>query len=134
MLGKASVLLLTCLVFLIPVLTSSWVYSLSNVVNWHTAGVERLSETQSMLDRLARLSELAVHAYFIFDGPDRPQRTQETILPTGAVNLALRFQELLKIFGFGWHVVSCPCVVVLHAQPRLPRLQAKHWLSWPSST
>ena len=88
-----------------------------------------------MFDCLARLSKLAVHACFVFDGPDRPQCTQETILMTGAVNLALRLQELLQVFGFDWHVVSQPCcIVVFCVQPRLPRLQVKHRLSWPSST
>ena len=56
---------------------------------------------------LSEISQMPVHPYFIFDGPDCPQfkERDERIYGTGPPLLVERFQELLNAFGFSWHTV-----------------------------
>ncbi|KAI6126773.1 PIN domain-like protein [Pisolithus sp. B1] len=84
---------------------SAWMYSLVNVFSWRQAGTGQSHEMRVIFRRLSAISQLLLHAYFVFDGPDRPQlkRGKDIICLSGPRLLAQRFQELLTAFGFNWH-------------------------------
>lgn len=66
----------------------AWMYSLVNVFSWRQAGTGQSHEMKIIFHHLSAISQLPLHAYFVFDGPDCPQLKH----------------ELLTAFGFKWHV------------------------------
>ncbi|KAI6004797.1 hypothetical protein EDD15DRAFT_2191570 [Pisolithus albus] len=85
---------------------SAWMYSLVNVFSWRRAGTGQSHEMKIIFHRLSALSQFLLHAYFIFDGPDCPQLKRGKDVPSLSAPrlLSQRFQELLTVFGFNWHV------------------------------
>jgi len=88
--------------------TSAWVSFLTNVFTWHHAGTGRSHEMPTIFVWLSELSQMLIHPYFIFDGPNRPlfKGGDERIHGGGPPLLVQRFQELLNAFGFSWHTVG----------------------------
>lgn len=85
---------------------SAWMYLLVNIFSWRQAGTGQSHEMRVIFRWLSAISQQLLHAYFIFDGPDRPQlkRGKDIVCSSGLRLLAQRFQELLTAFGFNWHV------------------------------
>ncbi|KAI5988004.1 PIN domain-like protein, partial [Pisolithus albus] len=85
---------------------SAWMYMLVNVFSWRQAGTGQSHELKIIFRRLSAISRLPLHAYFVFDGPHRPQlkRGKDVNPPSAPHLLVQRFQELLIGFGFNWHV------------------------------
>ncbi|KAL4072541.1 hypothetical protein V8B97DRAFT_1870158, partial [Scleroderma yunnanense] len=55
---------------------------------------------------LAAISEMVLHVYFVFNRPDHAW-FKEGKGPGIVLHMLMQcFQELLTLFGFGWHVVS----------------------------
>jgi len=80
-----------------------------NVFTFHQAGTTAWShETEILFGRLAAISQMLIHPYFVFDGPGCPQlqRGKDIVFPLSPPLLLQRFQELLTVFGFDWHIVS----------------------------
>ncbi|KAI6029097.1 PIN domain-like protein [Pisolithus microcarpus] len=85
---------------------SAWMYALVNVFSWRQAGTGWSHEMKIIFRRLSAISQIPLHAYFVFDGLDRPQlkRGKNITAPSAPRLLAQRFQELLTAFGFNWHM------------------------------
>ncbi|KIM50713.1 hypothetical protein SCLCIDRAFT_144252, partial [Scleroderma citrinum Foug A] len=78
--------------------------SLTNAITCPTAGTGRSHEIHAIFFWLSEISQMLVHPYFIFDGPDRPWFKGGNDRTSGGPRLLVeRFQELLDAFGFGWH-------------------------------
>ncbi|KAI6141069.1 PIN domain-like protein [Pisolithus tinctorius] len=86
--------------------TSAWMFSLLNVFSWHRAGTGQSHEMPTIFRRLSTISRMLLHPYFVFDGPDCPQikRGKDVLGWSPPSLLVQRFQELLTVFGFDWHV------------------------------
>ncbi|KIM51340.1 hypothetical protein SCLCIDRAFT_143472, partial [Scleroderma citrinum Foug A] len=64
----------------------------------------RSHEMPTIFFWLSTISQMLLHPYFIFDGPDRPEFQGGNDRASGGPRLLVeRFQELLNAFGFGWH-------------------------------
>ncbi|KAI5985961.1 PIN domain-like protein [Pisolithus albus] len=85
---------------------SAWMYTLVNVFSWRQAGMGQSHEMKIIFHRLSAISQIPLHAYFVFDRPDRPQlkRGKNITALSAPCLLAQRFQELLIVFGFNWHM------------------------------
>ncbi|KAI6160977.1 PIN domain-like protein, partial [Pisolithus thermaeus] len=85
---------------------SAWMYSLVNIFSWHQAGMGQSHEMRVIFCWLLAISQLLLHAYFVFNGLDHPQlkRGKDIVCLSGPCLLAQCFQELLTAFGFNWHV------------------------------
>ncbi|KIK15821.1 hypothetical protein PISMIDRAFT_50468, partial [Pisolithus microcarpus 441] len=85
---------------------SVWMYMLVNVFSWCRAGTGQSHEMKIIFCRLSAISQLPLHAYFVFDGPDCPQlkRGKDVTSPSAPRLLVQCFQELLIAFGFNWHI------------------------------
>ncbi|KAI6152625.1 PIN domain-like protein [Pisolithus tinctorius] len=81
-------------------------FSLLNVFSWCRAGTGQSHEMPTIFHRLSTISQMLLHPYFVFDGPDCPQiKRGKDILGWSPPSLLVqRFQELLTAFGFDWHV------------------------------
>ena len=88
--------------------TSAWIYPLINMFSWHQAGMAGSHEMDIIFGRLTAISQMFLHLYFVFDGPDCPQLQwgKEIVFCSSPPLLLQRFQELLTAFGFNWHIVS----------------------------
>ncbi|KAI6138177.1 PIN domain-like protein [Pisolithus tinctorius] len=80
-------------------------HSLLNVFSWRQAGTGRSHEIRTIFHRLSSISQMPLHPYFVFDGPDCPQlkRGKDIVCTRYPPLLVQRFQELLTAFGFNWH-------------------------------
>ncbi|KIO11156.1 hypothetical protein M404DRAFT_127401 [Pisolithus tinctorius Marx 270] len=86
--------------------TSAWMFSLLNVFSWHQAGTGQSHEMPTIFHRLSTISQMLLHPYFVFNGPDCPQikRGKDILGWSPPLLLVQCFQELLTVFGFDWHV------------------------------
>ena len=77
--------------------------------SWPQAGTAGSPEIDIIFSRLAAISQMLLHPYFVFDGPDCPQLQwgKGTVFTSSPPLLLQHFQELLTAFGFSWHIVSC---------------------------
>ena len=81
---------------------------------------------------LSTISQMLLHPYFIFDGPDRPEFQGGNDCASGGPCLLVEhFQELLNAFGFGWHTVH-HLHGLLQMLIRTTRLQEKRRQSLPA--
>ena len=81
---------------------------MTNVFTWHRAGTGSSHEMPTIFGWLSEISQMLIHPYFIFDGPDRPlfKGGDNRIYGGGPPLLVHRLQELLGAFGFSWHTVG----------------------------
>ncbi|KAI6139937.1 hypothetical protein BKA82DRAFT_140947, partial [Pisolithus tinctorius] len=70
------------------------------------ASTGQLHEMPTIFCCLSTISQMLLHPYFVFDGPDCPQinRGKDILGWSPPLLLVQRFQELLMAFGFDWHV------------------------------
>jgi len=63
----------------------------------------------TIFSQLAAISQMLLHPHFIFDGPNKPsfKKDEDHLHCSGGPPLLEKhFQELLDVFGFGWHKVG----------------------------
>ena len=80
-------------------------HSVCLVFRYHHAGAGQNPELRVLFYRLATILAMPAHAFFVFDGPARPQVKQGRQVRGRTHWLACHFQELLNTFGFQWHEV-----------------------------
>ncbi|KIM50502.1 hypothetical protein SCLCIDRAFT_34225 [Scleroderma citrinum Foug A] len=74
--------------------------------SWPQAGTAGSPEIDIIFSRLAAISQMLLHPYFVFDEPDCPQLQwgKGTVFTSSPPLLLQCFQELLTAFSFNWHI------------------------------
>ena len=89
-------------------------HSVSNVFTYNHAGAGESPEVRTIFYRLVAVSQMLLHAHFIFDGPKRPKLKRGKHVKSAPHWMTQRFQELISAFGFTWHEVR-PMIFVMIA-------------------
>jgi len=70
----------------------------------NNASASESPEIQTIFYRLVTISQMLLHAHFVFNGPQMPRWACGKYKSVPHF-LTQRFQELLSAFGFTWHKV-----------------------------
>ena len=107
--------LLLCLAYTYNDICSLWMHSICNVFTYNHAGVGESPEIRTIFYRLVTVSQMLLHAHFVFDSPQRPKLKRGKHVKSAPHFLTRRFQELISAFGFTWHEVSRRAFVIIAA-------------------
>ena len=76
------------------------------------AGAGASPEMRTIFYRLVTVSQMLLHAHFVFDGPRRPKLKRGMHVKSAPHFLTRHFQELISAFGFTWHEVGWIFVII----------------------
>ena len=93
---------------------SLWLHTVCGAFTHNHAGAGESPEMRTIFYRLVTVSQMLLHAHFVFDGPKRPKLKRGKHVKIAPHFLTQRFQELISAFGFTWHEVG-PRIFVTNA-------------------
>jgi len=97
---------------------SLWTHTVCNVFTYNHAGTGESPVIQTIFYRLVTISQMLLHAHFVFDGPQRPKLKHGKHVKSAPHFLTQHFQELISVFT--WHKVSPRAFVIIAAVEAIP--------------
>ncbi|KAL4061855.1 PIN domain-like protein [Scleroderma yunnanense] len=82
---------------------SLWMHAICSVFTYNHISAGESPEIHTIFYQLIMISQMLLHAHFVFNGPQRPKLKHGKQVKNAPHFLTQCFQELLSAFRFTWH-------------------------------